>query len=342
MQATNNFMNRNRIEKPLILLVGNGPTALAALRSLTPRFRVGGVVREECSEDPVRAYAACQNIPVFALRREEEIAALVSKARPDAVVISSYNRILSPQVLRLSQFVNVHYSPLPRYRGRANVNWALINGERTAAISIHRILPGLDSGNLLYQEEVVIGALDTAGSIYERLNAIQERVLADVVLRMLGGDEGRPQDHSKATYGCGRIPGDGEIDWCSTTYAIDRLIRALAPPFPGAFTYFDFQPLVVSQATCLEEVPFYEGRVPGRVICRSSADGWVDVLTGDGVLRLVEVVDSSGRPFPPARLIKSTRATLGLSRQDLLHRINTLEARLVAVEKMVSAKPDEP
>src|SRR6202008_1176253 len=100
---------------------------------------------------------------------------IVTELHPDVVVISSFSRILSAEVLALSRFINVHYSPLPRYRGRANVNWAIINGEPTAAISVHMVRPGLDDGEILYQEEIDIGPKDTATTLYERLNAIQER-----------------------------------------------------------------------------------------------------------------------------------------------------------------------
>ncbi len=193
------------------------------------------------------------------------------------------------------------------------------------------VVPGLDSGNLLYQEEIAISPTDTAGSLYERLNAIQERELGAAVLRMLLGDEGRPQNHALATYGCARVPADGEIDWRSSTAAIDRLIRALTP-FPGAFTFFETERLAISRAVPVTDAPVYEGRVPGRVSGRSSLEGWVDILTGDGVIRLLEVIDSSGKTLLPASLLKSTRATLGLSTLELLDRISALEARLASLE----------
>ena len=262
---------------------------------------------------------------------------LITNIQPDAVVISSYDRIISSAMLRLSRFINVHYSPLPRYRGRANVNWALINGEPSAAISIHMVAPGLDSGNLLYQEEISIGPTDTAATLYERLNAIQERQLGDAVLRLLLGDEGRPQDHAQATYGCARVPADGEIDWRASTVTIDRLIRALAPPLPGAFTFCETERFTISRAAPVWDAPVFEGRVPGRVVGRSKAEGWVDVLTGDGVFACCELVDSSGNASPPALRLKSTRATLGLSTADLLDRIRALEARLTALEGCLSS-----
>ena len=320
--------------KPDVLLLGEGLTARTALRSLIRCCRVVGVIRSsaENEEDPVRVDAAQAGVHFLTLEHLNELWKFIAQAQPAAVVISSFNRILPAEILNLSRFINVHYSPLPRYRGRANVNWALINGEPTAAISIHDVSPWLDSGDILFQEEIPIQPGDTVTSLYCRLNSIQERVLGRVVVDALAGSFGTPQDHNKATYGCARIPDDGEIDWSRSTIDIDRLIRGLSPPFPGAFTHLEGQRLVVVRASPLCDAAYYLGRVPGRVVHRSEAAGWVDALTGDGILRVFEVIPESGGLSPAATLIKSTRATLGLSRLDLLRRINALEKRLAALE----------
>src|SRR5205085_5985471 len=106
-----------------------------------------------------------------------------------------------------------------------------------------------------------------------------------------------------------RLPSDGEIDWSADTIAIDRLIRALSPPFPGAFTYFEGRELTISRAAPRLDAPAYDGRIPGRIVARSPDEGWVDVLTGDGVIRLIEIVPESGFACPPGELLKSTCAT---------------------------------
>lgn len=320
--------------RPRVLLLGDGPTTLTALRSLTACCNVVGVLRAagDTVVDPVRAYAVPHGIPVRPLEQLGELPRIVTELHPDVVVISSFSRILSAEVLGLSRFINVHYSPLPRYRGRANVNWAIINGEPTAAISVHMVRPGLDDGEILYQEEIDISPKDTATTLYERLNAIQERELGAAVLRVVAGDTGRLQDQSAATYGCGRGPDDGEIDWRQPTAAIDRLIRALTPPFPGAFTHLEGLPLRILRAAPAPNPARYEGRVPGRVVGRSRREGWVDVLTGDGVLRLFDVANDTRGETSAASVLLSTRATLGLSKLDLLRRIESLETRLRLLE----------
>ena len=313
-----------------VLLVGMGVTTLTALESLLPTCRVLGVVRRTDSHapDPVVELAERNGIPLFADTTIAGIDALVDSLSPACVVVSSYDRILPAATLGRTRFVNVHYSPLPRYRGRANVNWAILNGDSHTAISIHVLDPGLDSGRLLFQQRVSIGPEDSAGTLYERLNQLQREHLGSVVASFVEGDRGIPQI-GLPTYGCTRLPMDGEIDWRQSTSRIDALIRALDRPFPGAFTYLDGEPLVIWRAKPVTEAPVYEGRIPGRIVSLSRADGYVDVLTGDGVLRLLSV-QGAGEPCAPASVIRSVKATLGLTSADLLKRIRAIEGELAA------------
>lgn len=322
--------------KPDVILLGDGPTALTALRSLAMHCRVVRVLRalDPQETDSVRAFAAANDILVSDLQGLDQLSQLIIDLRPAAVVISSFHRIIPPQILTSSRFINVHYSLLPQYRGRANVNWAIINSENATGISIHLVVPGLDSGNLLFQQAVAIAPEDTVTSLYERLNAIQERELGQAVANAIAGDQGIPQNADQATYGCARVPDDGEINWQQPTEVIDRLIRGLAPPFPGAFTYLNTERLTIARASPLSDPPAYVGRVPGRIVGRSPKEGWVDVLTGDGILRIFSVITpTSGDPCAPASVIRSTRVTLGLSRVDLLRRITALEDRIAVLER---------
>jgi methionyl-tRNA formyltransferase len=319
-------------ENARVFMLGLGPTALSALEAIAERFKVVGVVREAADEpgrrDEVIALASKLGLPVSRDTSLRSVSTLIENLQPDCVVVSSYNRILPPELLSRSRFINVHYAPLPEYRGRANVNWAIINGEKIAGITIHRMVPGLDAGNILFQETIPISGADTVGTLYERLNAIQRRVLGDAVAKLLAGVEGTPQDESRASYCCARLPEDGEIDWRQETSAIDRLIRALAPPYPGAFTWFEGRRLTICAALPVAGAPRFAGRVPGRVVAVSKSEGAVDVLTGDGLLRLYQVQLDGAEPAPAASIIKSVKATLGLRLVDLLKRIEQLEAQI--------------
>jgi methionyl-tRNA formyltransferase len=320
---------------PKVLLLGVGPTALSALESLASGFDVVGVVRDaeagNNSPDPVVIRAQVLGIPIYTQVAPGEVQRLALKLKPDCVVVSSFHRILRPQFFEQFSCVNVHYAPLPRYRGRANVNWAVINDEPFSAITIHMISASLDAGNILFQQFVPIQDNTTVTDLYEALNAIQREVLAATVQRMLEGYAGEPQSQADATYGCSRNPEDGEIAWRTSTRQIHCLIRGLTAPFPGAYTFYQGRRLTIWGAEPLNDPPNYVGRIPGRVIAVSHENGHCDVLTGDSVLRIKEVqLEGEGRTLA-ANVITSVRATLGLSTRDLLDRIRALEQQIVAV-----------
>jgi methionyl-tRNA formyltransferase len=328
-----------------VLLVGMGLTAATAVQSLAASCRVIGLVRavdpNDLETDPVLNYARQQGILVFNDASISGIREVVGRLHPACVVISSFDRILPGDLLAACPCVNVHYAPLPNYRGRANVNWAVINGEPFTAITIHVVEEGLDAGNVLFQRLVPIDREDTVADLYQRLNQLQLQHLGETVDRFLNGYAGIPQASERATYGCTRLPADGEVDWRSPTETIVALIRALVKPFPGAFSYVNGRKLVVWGARALEHPPLYVGRVPGRVVNVSQAHGYVDVLTGDGVLRILEVEVDDGGPVKASHVIRSVRSTLGLRTADLLSRIEALEREIACLREHALASREK-
>jgi methionyl-tRNA formyltransferase len=319
-----------------ILLLGLGPTAFSALESLAGQFDVVGIVREVQAgaeaDEMVTRRAHELSVPVLSDVSMNGVQRAIEESQPQCTVVSSYDRILGRAILEHGKFVNVHYAALPRYRGRANVNWAILNGEPETAITIHAIAPGLDDGNILFQQVIPIGPDDTARDVYHTLNEIQRKVLGETVARYLDGYLGVPQNESESTYGCGRVPADGEIDWSKSTDRIYALIRALSPPYPGAHSYLDARRIIIVRASPVRDGRRYVGRIPGRVVGRSKVNGYVDVLTGDGMLRINEVtIGEDNKTIPASTAITSTRQTLGLRSSDLLMRIEELERRLKAL-----------
>ena len=311
-----------------VLLVGLGPTTADAFAALHPRFSVVGLIRVE--QDEVSQGAREAGVGVVADSTLATLDRLVSELAPDCVVVSSFHRIIPAEILNRSRFVNVHYAPLPGYRGRATVNWVIINGEAETAITIHTMVPGLDAGRILRQETVSIESTDTVTDLYRKLNGRQRVLLGDAVADCLAGMPGAEQDEAAATYACTRVPADGEIDWSLPTEAIDRLVRALTDPYPGAFTYLGTRRLWVRRAAPVADSPRYVGRIPGRVVRVSRAAGFVDVLTGDGVYRLHELrVEGSATPTPASAVVRSVKDTLGLGATALLERLEELERELI-------------
>ena len=153
---------------PRVLLVGLGPTTASALEAVLERFDVCALVRPGFDSVVSRALEA--GIAVQADTRLSAVVDLIETMRPDAVVVSSYDRILPAAVVTSVPCINVHYAPLPRYRGRATVNWAIINGEDATAITVHCLEPDLDAGGVLLQHPVPLGPESTTGSVYDELN----------------------------------------------------------------------------------------------------------------------------------------------------------------------------
>ena len=306
--------------KRRIGLIAEGPTGRSALESLLADFQVAFVVRSGGDEDAVVKLARSAGVEVLQCSRPSELLGILESYRPELTAISSFSRILPEDLVSQWDFINVHYSPLPEYRGRANVNWAIINGEAMAAITVHRIIAGLDAGPILVQQFVPIGPRATATDLYEALNDLQQTALPRAVWLRLGGDSGTPQDESRASYACTRLPEDGLISWSDSSVEIDRLVRALTKPFPGAYTYYGLRKLEVRRACPVSDPPHYVGRIPGRVIGFDRVEGWVDVLAGEGVLRVFEVA-LDGVSMAAATIVRSVKSTLGIRVDELMQQL---------------------
>lgn len=312
-------------DRARVLLVGLGPTSQTALDGLVEHFEVVAVVRP--GDDETTRHAAELGVPVIPDATVAGVTAAVHEHEPDAVVVSSFDRILGASILSRCPFVNVHYAPLPRGRGRATVNWAILNGDESAAISIHHLTPGLDSGGILYQATVPIGERETVADLYERLNGLQRDHIAAATAAAIAGEPGEPQDETAASWYCTRVPDDGELDWSSSSATVDRMVRALKPPFPPAFTWLGLERVSIESGHPIEDPPRYEGRIPGRVVSVDRSSGHVDVLTGDGVFRLERVRLDNEEATAASDVIRSVKSTLGLRTADLVEALRQARAR---------------
>jgi methionyl-tRNA formyltransferase len=162
----------------------------------------------------------------------------VRACEPDWVFSFYYRRILRSQLLTIPRrgAYNLHGSLLPRYRGRAPVNWAVLHGEPETGVSLHRMVEKPDAGPLVDQGSVPILPNDTAHAVVQKLICAGESLLLRVVPRMLLGEHAEtPLELAEGSYFGGRRPEDGRIDWGRSAWEVHNLIRAVAPPYPGAF-----------------------------------------------------------------------------------------------------------
>ena len=320
-----------------VLQFAYGEAAPAAVRSLLRTCDVVGLIVPPEGKAPVLSVSETACIDRLHCPRPAGLSRLVETLRPDAVVICSYDRILPESVLGVIPVINVHYAPLPTYRGRATVNWAILNGLSQFSATIHLVTPGLDSGPILAHLPCDIAPDDTVQTLYNRLNTKLEENLGDIVVAYLEGRlKATPQNEASATYVCTRLPEDGLIDWHRSCEEIAAQVRALTRPFPGAFTYLHGERLIIWRASVPGDAPVYEGIVPGRIVSVHD-DGYVDVLCADGVLRLLEVEHMITGATVPNELIRSTKETLD---DGLRTRIQRLEDLVHALEMRMSTKRD--
>jgi methionyl-tRNA formyltransferase len=166
----------------------------------------------------------------------------VARLSPHFLFSFYYRRMLPTTLLECARVgaYNMHGSLLPQYRGRAPVNWAVLRGERETGATLHEMVAKPDAGRIVDQQPVPIGENDTAGEVFARVTDAAEVVLRRALPRLLDGSaEPREQDLSLGSYFPARRPEDGRIDWTWTARSIHDLVRAVAPPYPGAFTAWE-------------------------------------------------------------------------------------------------------
>lgn len=190
--------------------------------------------------DSVEEVAKRNSIAVITPDKANSAAVIqqVSQCNPEFIFSFYYRQMLGQELLDIPTrgAFNVHGSLLPKYRGRVPVNWAIIHGEKESGVSLHRMEMKPDAGNLLAQASVSILRNDTAYDVFQKLKCAAETLLMEVLPEMLAGRViEMPLDLENGSYFSGRKPDDGRIDWDLPARDIHNLIRAVAPPYPGAF-----------------------------------------------------------------------------------------------------------
>jgi methionyl-tRNA formyltransferase len=174
-----------------------------------------------------------------------ELSRQLAALQPDLLFSFYYRHMLRKPLLDIPRLgaLNIHGSLLPKYRGRAPVNWAVINGERETGATLHYMAEKPDAGDIVDREAIPIWPDDTAAEVFRRMTGAAQAMLGRNLQRLIDGTALRlAQNPAQATYFGGRKPEDGRIDWARPAAAIHNLVRGVAPPYPGAFTCLDGKP----------------------------------------------------------------------------------------------------
>lgn len=263
---------------------------------------------------PVKEEAAAAGIPVFqpVRVREEGVIAQIRALAPDVIVVVAFGQIIPQAVLDIPEYgcVNVHASLLPKYRGAAPIQWAVIDGEEFSGVTTMRMDAGLDTGDMLLAEKVALAPDETGGSLFEKLSEVGARLLLKTLDALEEGSvkpQAQPAE-SPTAYAAMLKKTDGEIDWSKSAVTIERMVRGLNP-WPSAYTHLNGKTLKIWRAELCKEAGdgasaegdgkrnTAEGAEKETFAVSSAAPGTVVkatktglcVQTGEGVLSMKEV-----------------------------------------------------
>ncbi len=218
--------------------------------------------------------------------------------QPDVIFSFYYRHMLSDEILSLAPQggFNLHGSLLPRYRGRAPVNWALVNGETETGATLHKMVKRPDAGDIVGQQKVTIADSDTALTLHKKVLEAAQIVLKEQLPKLKNGTATfTKQDESQASYFGRRTPADGEILWHKSANEINNLVRAVTEPYPGAFSYLGQRKLIVWRSRVLDT---QHDKQPGTVLSTSP----LVIACGEGALEIVAGQNDSGLYVQGSRL----------------------------------------
>jgi len=242
---------------------------------------------------PVRVVARDHEIPVLTPQKMTDPLFLdqLRDWAPDLIVVVAYGRILPQVILDLPPrgCINVHYSLLPKYRGAAPMQWALLSGDSVTGVTTMLLVAKMDAGPMLLQEEVPIDPRDTTTTLQAKLVPVGARLLLETIEGLKEGTvTSSEQDEAAVTFAGMLKKEDGLIDWTLSAPEIERRVRAFTP-WPSAYTYYEGKLVKVHDA-CVVDVQAREK--PGTIVKAAGRDLWV--ATGEGVLS-VDVLQLEGK-----------------------------------------------
>lgn len=302
-----------------VIFMGTPDFSVPSLLALVEQHEVVGVVTQPdrpagrgrtIAPSRVKEVALSRGLPVSqpATLRAPQAVDWLADRHPDAIVVAAFGQLLPVTVLDLPAHgcLNVHASLLPRFRGAAPISAALLSGDPATGVTIMRMDAGMDTGPLLAQAEMPIAPDDTTASLTVRLADQGAQLLVETLAGWLSGKvTAQPQDESLVTYCRPLKKEDGLLDWTRPAADLDRQVRA-CDPWPGTWTTWQGRILKILGARPWPECAGV-GQ-PGQVV--TMADG-VGVVTGVGLLELLEVQLAGKRPLVASEFARGQRAILG-------------------------------
>lgn len=280
-----------------------------------------------------------------------QVWAVIKEMRADIAISVNWLTVINENTLNLFPYgiLNGHCGDLPRYRGNACPNWAMICGESAVGVSVHFMKASeLDSGDIVVKRLIKLSKDTTIGDIYERTEELFPEMFLEAVTKI--GEQGRkagiPQSKNRDDIlRCyPRMPSDSYIDWNRPSADIDRLVRASGYPFSGAYSYINGTDKIYIYKVRMEKYEFPSVVVSGQIVYRNCEKKEVGVAAKDGVIIIEEASDAEHKVRNVTQLIKSTRDRLGMvvpdSIYELKKEIEELKNKIIDLEnKIICREP---
>ena len=260
---------------------------------------------------PVKVLAEENNIPVYTPKtlRDDAFAALLDEYKPEIIVVVAYGKILPLNVIEYPRFgcINLHVSLLPKYRGAAPMQRAIMEGESETGVTVMYMAEGLDTGDIITVEKFPILPEDDFEAIHDRSALVGGELLSKTIELIGKGEAERtPQDDSLACYAKKVEKEDCKIDFTLPAKKLDCIIRGVTP-IPGAFAYHNDKMLKINKATPIDAVG-----IPGCVIDLSEkGDGYVTIACGDGALKVTHLIPEGKGKMSAGDFVRGRKISLG-------------------------------
>lgn len=280
-----------------VVFMGTPDFSVPALENIAKHHQVEAVVTQQdrprgrghkMQFTPVKEAALKLDIPVYQPEKVKnpEFVEILKQINPDVIVVIAFGQILSKEILDLPKYgcINVHASLLPKYRGAAPIQWAVIDGEEETGVTTMYMAEGLDTGDMIDISKITLDKKETGGSLFDKLSEEGGRLILKTLKKLEQGTAVRiPQDDELSTY-AGKITKElGNIDFSKSAAEIERLIRGLNP-WPSAYTYLDGKVLKIWDAEAVDEDSLEE---PGTIL--EFGKDYIKASSGKGTLKIREL-----------------------------------------------------
>lgn len=322
-----------------ILFMGTPDFAQESLKSIYDAgFEIIGVVTNpdkpkgrgmKLAYSPVKEYALEKNLKIYQpikIRNNTEFLNEIRTLAPDVICVVAYGKILPKEILEIPKLgcINVHGSLLPKYRGAAPIQWAVLNGDKTTGITTMYMNEGMDTGDMILKEEVEIGPEETTGDLWQKLSKLGGEILVKTLKLIEEGKAPSEKQTEEATLAPMLNKEMALIDWeNSDANKIHNLIRGLNP-IMGAYSYIDGKKIKFWKSKVLTKEEFfsyktefeeYEAKfnnlVPGTILIADDKDG-LYIKANGGVLKILEIQGENAKRMPTADFLRGNHLIAGM------------------------------